>query len=110
MINNLKDYEILDYLMTSEFNEGLTPDEFKFLLIQFRYFYRILNGKAENIKIQLEYKNSELVTEKILNEEKVNKLLCEKANLENILDTLKNKKLTFKERITGKLNIKNYGT
>ena len=34
--------EILEYLMTSDFNENLNKDELKALLIKFREFYRYM--------------------------------------------------------------------
>ena len=42
------DQEILELLMTSEFNEGLTQEEAKFLLLKSRYFYRLLFARFEN--------------------------------------------------------------
>ena len=50
MINNLQEQEILDYIMTSEFTEGLTPDEFTFLLIRLRNYYKISTGKYDHLK------------------------------------------------------------
>ena len=110
MIKNLTSEEILDYLMTSEFNEGLTPDEFKFLLLQFRYFYRLQNGKNENLKNICEDKIKEIEECKKIHQQNINYVLIQKANLENQLNNLKFKKLTWKERFSGKLNITNDGT
>jgi len=45
---HLDEREIMDYLMTSDFEEGLTRDEFRFLLLKFRSYYRVLHGKNES--------------------------------------------------------------
>ena len=55
MISELNDEEILDLLMTSEFENNLSPVEFKFLLKKWRYFYRLQNGRMERIKDDLTY-------------------------------------------------------
>ncbi len=103
MVNNLSETEILNYLMTSEFDEGLTPDEFKLLLFKFRNFYRVAScsisnhkermetalQEAENIKNQCDTRISEAESEKLQTKEKFNKLV--------------NKKLSWKERLKGKI-------
>ena len=47
MISELRDEEILDFLMTSDFEQEYKPEEFKYLLMKWRFFYRILNGRYE---------------------------------------------------------------
>ncbi len=103
MVNNLSETEILNYLMTSEFDEGLTPEEFKLLLFKFRNFYRVVScsisnhkermemalQEVQNIKNQCDVKISESETEKLQTQEKFNKLA--------------NKRLTWKERFKGKI-------
>ena len=103
MVTNLTEQDILDYLMTSEFTEGLTPDEFKFLLIKFRNFYRVSNGKSEYLKVELDYKLKEIVDIKAGYEITISNILSEKANLENELNSIKNRELSWKERLTGKI-------
>ena len=49
-IKELLDDEILDFLMTSEFEDNYSPDELKYLLQKWRYFYRLFNGKVERYK------------------------------------------------------------
>ena len=56
MISELNDEEILNLLMTSEFENDLSPMEFKFLLKKWRFFYRILNGRMDRVKDDLSYK------------------------------------------------------
>ena len=103
MISELEDDEILNFLMTSDFEDNYSPGEYKFLLSKWRYFYRLLHGKNEKNNIsnknEIEKLNNELEIEKqknnnlttIINENKIK------------IYELKNKKLSFKERITGKI-------
>ncbi len=106
MIKELEDNEILNYLMISEFNEGLTPDEFKFLLFKFRYFYRLTNGKAELLKTELEGKIREMNDNVNLHAQQMNNVLVQKSKIENEYNFLKSRKLSIKERISGKIIIK----
>ena len=55
MISELTDVEILDFLMTSDFEENFSPDELKYLLLKWRYFYRILHGKNERMQEAYEF-------------------------------------------------------
>lgn len=107
MIDNLSDTEILNYLLTSEFNDGLTPDEFRFLLYQFRNYYRVVAGKNDVLRGQVEIKARELDETLRSNSETVNRILSEKADLENKLSSFRNRDLSWKERWTGKLIIEN---
>lgn len=103
MISELNDEEILDFLMTSDFDEDYKPEELKYLLHKFRYFYRSLYTRSKNSS-----DDSEFILKK-LNEEldflQKNKIIYQKevADRQNEIDLLKNKKLTLKERITGKI-------
>jgi len=103
MMENLTEQEILDYLMTSDFNEGLTPDEFRFLLSKFRNFYRISKGKSDIIKSDLESKKKEIDDLKFDNKRSIDRVLSEKAQIQNEFDMLKNRNLSFRERWTGKI-------
>jgi len=104
MINELTDDQILEYLMTSDFIENYKPEEFKFLLHKFRYFYRILHGnhtriKSENEFIELQLKSDIDSLKKSLNLEQQ-----KSADLQNHIDLSKNsRKLTWKERWNGKI-------
>lgn len=103
MIDNLSDNDILNYLMTSEFNEGLTPDEFRFLLYQFRNFYRIQAGRTDFVKREIDGLVREIEDLKKSGSENMNRVLYEKADLQNSYDQMKNRKLTWKERWSGKI-------
>jgi hypothetical protein len=96
----------LNYLMTSDFNEGLTPDTYKECLIKFRYEYRLLNGKNTSMskeleKLTVEVENTRgLLLDKELNHKNRMSFLEEEIQ---ILKALTNKKLSLMERITGKI-------
>ena len=110
MITKLTESELLNYLMTSEFNEGLTPDQFKFLLFKFRNFYRISSGKYENSKVEIEGKKREVENIKTITSQEIDKYKSEKIEAEKLLDdTLQDfylRKLSFNERWNGKIKLK----
>lgn len=98
----LNESEILDYLMTSEFNEGLTHEEFRFFLLKFRYHYRVLYSRLENQKYKIDEK-VELLKELEENYEKLQKkLFIKEEELKNEIE----RKLTLKERLIGKKLVK----
>jgi hypothetical protein len=103
MINNLTEQDIMDYLMTSEFEEGLTPEEFKLLLFKFRNFYRVLNGKSDLLKTELEGKIREMKEVKSSHSRQLTTLMMEKASIEDQCNSLKNRPLSWRERWTGKI-------
>ena len=104
MISELTDEEFLEYLMTSDFIEEYRPEEYKFMLHKFRYFYRIIQGnfsrtKGErevdhrNLSEQIEHLNNVIKQEQTKN-----------AELQNKIDlSTKERKLTWKERWDGKI-------
>jgi hypothetical protein len=95
---HLNEKEILDYLMTSEFNEGLTHEESRFLLMKFRNHYRMLYGKAEGL-IRDCSDMSGTISELRSTVEK----LKQEVELERIkLEAETRRPLTLKERLTGK--------
>jgi hypothetical protein len=103
MVNEfLTDKEILEYLMTSDFNEGLTQDEFKFLLLKYKGYYRVIYTKNERMKYMIE----ELEDKLIKSEKDIISTKDEFTKNINILkkelEDEKNRKLTIRERILGK--------
>lgn len=102
-MNKLSEKEILDYLMTSEFEEGLTPDEFKFLLKKYRYYYRLSIGKNDQLinevntlkKLKDEGDKVYFNNIEILNNDKIRLTKC--------VDRMKKRNLTWKERFSGKI-------
>lgn len=103
MILELNDEEILDLLMTSEFDNNLSPKEFKFLLKKWRYFYRLQNGVLERTKDDLTYKIDTLKNEVDSVKKQNYSIMVDSAQKEDHILQLKNRKLTFKERWTGKI-------
>ena len=51
-MRNWDDERILNYLMTSDFNDSVSPEDMKYLLSKFRYFYRIVSSKSMNIEVE----------------------------------------------------------
>lgn len=103
MISELNDSEIIDFLMTSDFEENYKPEEFRYLLSKFRYFYRILHGKNE-IQIS-DFENKIKKLEEVISnqENQINILKYENSQKEDLIGSMKMRKLSFKERITGKI-------
>ena len=103
MISELNDDEILNFLMTSDLEDDYSPSELKYLIFKWRYFYRVLHSKID--------RNSEKYEDLIKNlEDKVKQLqieksnaLVEKAQKEDIINNMKNRNLTWKERWSGKI-------
>ena len=99
---NLTDHQILNYLMTSDFNEGLTNTEAKFLLKKYKNFYRKLNAQLEycNNNIESINKKNELVIKELNdNLDILNKKI---SDLISELEFEQTRKITWKERIFGK--------
>ncbi len=65
MISELSDEEILDFLMTSDFEGDYKPEELKYLLYKWRNFFRQQHGKYEHLK------NDIKLVEKTLEEESI---------------------------------------
>jgi len=107
MISELDDNEILNILMTSEFADDYSPVELKFLLLKWRYFYRLLNGKLERLSTDNEYiiqlleGEIEALRKNIFDEQRKN------AKNEDLIHQMTSRKLTWKERLKGKIINKN---
>lgn len=101
MINQLSENEILDYLMTSDFDEGLTPEEFKFLLKKFRNFYKLVNSRFTTQKDMIDKLGLDIECLKKQFETDTNELRSDMDRVELKYNTLLNKKLTWKERYKG---------
>ena len=105
MISELTEEEILDFLMTSDFESEFKPDELKYLLLKWRYFYRVIHGKHDLLKTDSSYDISKL-------EEKIKFLEKEIASLQTMLtnksdeiNQIKTRKLSLLERLKGKINL-----
>lgn len=88
----------LNELMTSDFVGGHSPDEMRNFLIEFRKNYRILHSEVLYLNRELQNKNIEIgdLTRDIEEIQKRNEYLMSKLNRRG--------KLTWRERIFGKIN------
>jgi hypothetical protein len=107
MLTNLTEEDIMNYLMTSEFTEGLTPDEFKFLLLKFRNFYRVSSGRIQLLKADIEAKDKEVDNTKQYSQKEISKFKEEAELAQSQLKKILERKLSWKERWHGKIIIEN---
>ena len=106
-MNELSDDEILQFLMTSDLNERFRPEEYKFLIFKYRDFYKILHGKYQLHKIQSEKIISDLQNSNQQLNSQITDFEVQKNIAINELESIpKERKLTFKERILGKVKIR----
>lgn len=105
MISELNDDDILDFLMTSDFEGNYKPEELKYLLTKWRYFYRILYSKSSSSKDDFSFEMSKLKEQIDSLKNDVTLLQKENVDKQNIIDFNIKRKLTWKERISGKINI-----
>lgn len=98
MMSYLNEAEILDYLMSSDFNEGLTQDECRFLLLRFRYHFRLMSSRNQSQKWLIDNSEQEIANLK----EQIENLNASIKDLEEKIETEQNRKLTWQERLKGK--------
>lgn len=102
-ISELNDDDIFDFLMVSEFEGDYSPTELKFLLLKWRYFYRVFYGRSEQSKLQLESIIAKLEEEIKIRTKREYDLMVESADKQNTIDQIKTRKLTFRERWRGEI-------
>ena len=98
-ITELSDSEMLDFLMTSDFENNLSPDEFKTLLLRWRKLYTILYSKNKLLIDDLNLLNNNL---KLDNEYYKNinvKLIKDIDERDIIINSLKQNKSNMIEKI-----------
>ena len=105
MISELSDEEILNFLINSEFEGDFSAKELKYLLIKWKYFYRVLYGNLERIKDTKDNEIRNLNSEVEILKKNLTITQIERLEKENAVNSLKSRKLTWKERLTGKINI-----
>lgn len=103
MISELKDDEILDFLMVSEFEGDYSPEELKYLLIKWRYFYRTLHGRLDRTKDDKDGDIRQLSDQVASLKNQVISLQMDAVKSEEVISSLKNRDLTWKERFSGKI-------
>lgn len=105
MISELTEEEILDFLMTSDFDGEFKPTELKYLLLKYRYFYRIIHGRHELLKTDSNFSIFKLEEKIKTIEKEIYNLQCESTEKSNELNRLKTRKLSLSERFKGKINL-----
>lgn len=103
MISELNDEEILDFLMNSDFEGDFKPEEFRYLLHKWKYFYRILHGRYELSKVNHEGEVRQLISEKETLSKSLFDVQVDSAKKEDTINSMKSRKLTLKERWSGKI-------
>jgi hypothetical protein len=103
MISELNDEEILDFLMNSDFEGEFKPEEFRYLLHKWKYFYRILHGRAELSKVNHDGEIRQIISEKETLSKSLYDVQVESAQKEDTINSMKSRKLTLKERWSGKI-------
>lgn len=103
MITKMTDEDLLDFLMTSEFENDISPDEFRYLLNRWKYFYRVMHGRLERTKQELSHENESLKSYLEGVESEKLAIQVDSAKKDDMIHSLKNRKLTFKERWKGKI-------
>jgi len=103
MISELKDDDILDFLMNSDLDGDYSPEELKYLLLKWRYFYRGLHGRLGRVKDDNDGEIRKLSDEILGLKNQISQLQISAVKSEEDVISLKNRKLTWKERISGKI-------
>jgi hypothetical protein len=104
-IKELNETDILDFLMTSEFEDNYSPDELKYLLNKWRYFYRLSHGKYNRLKDDSETEIKNLKEKNISLQEENDLMTIDNNRLESDIVRLIGRKLSLKERIKGRIII-----
>jgi hypothetical protein len=102
-ISELSDEDVLNFLMTSEFTDDYSPAELKYLLVKWRYFYRLSQGRNEQIKVKGEGDIQQLENEKNILNNTISQLSSRVLEKDDLINSLRNRKLTMKERWSGKI-------
>lgn len=106
MINDMKEEDILEYLMTSEFTDDISSEESRLLLRKFRTHHRVIATKNEQLCYRISELTNELLDSSRIYDEQINAKSTELTTMNNKLTIELNRKLTFMERLTGKINRK----
>jgi hypothetical protein len=102
-ISELNDEDVLNFLMTSEFTDDYSPAELKYLLVKWRYFYRLSQGRNEQIKVKGEGDVQQLEYDKELLNNTIGQLSLRVLEKDDLINSLKTRDLTWKERWSGKI-------
>ena len=102
--NTLKDNDLLEYLSTSDFNETLKTEEYKYLLLRFKAFYKMMYGRQKTENSDMAFQINQMLKEIDGFKERVTVAQTATATAENeLLKYSKKRKLTWKERFNGEI-------
>jgi len=102
----MKDEDILEYLMTSEFTDDISSEESRLLLRKFRTHYRLVSTKNEQLGYKIQELSNEILDSARIYEEQQSIKNNEISSMVKKLATELERKLTLRERIIGKINRK----
>lgn len=105
-MKNWTDEEFLNFLLTSDFDDNFSPEELKSFLIKLRYFFRIVSSRQNNIELEKKRFDSEIEQMQYSLQENRQISNARIQKLEQILESLMTRKLTFKERFLGRISPK----
>lgn len=103
MLSGFSNYDILDFIMTSDFVEGLNENEFIFLLKKSQKIIRQLKSNEIGMGYrmdELKQKISQLQNE---NKQEIINLRKSLLDTQQELQKMKTRRLTLKERLSGKI-------
>ena len=103
MAVEIKEEDLFQYLMNSDFHETYSPDEYRFLLNKWRYYYRMIHGQHSRLKDDLDMKLADVEKEKTECKKIVNESTQMVNDIKNKYNTLVSRDLTIKERFLGKI-------
>ena len=103
MAVEIKEDDLFQYLMNSDFHEEYSPDEYKFLLNKWRYYYRLLHGQHSRLKDDLDVKLLDLEKDKKDCQKVVENSKQQVSEIKDKYNGLVLRDLTFRERIYGKI-------
>jgi hypothetical protein len=105
-MKNWSEEELLNYLMTSDFDDDLSPEDFKSLLIRFRHFYRIVASRSNSTQMEKKRFDFEIEQLKINHSSELNITNNEKEKVIEAYQSITKRRLTFWERLVGKIKPK----
>jgi hypothetical protein len=105
-MKNWNDDKFLEYLMTSDFDDNLSPEDYKLLLQKFRHFFRIITGRSTSIEMEKKKFDYEIDLLKTKNLQDISNLEQEKNHILGVYNNLLQRKLTISERLLGKIKPK----
>ena len=107
MISEIKDEDILNFLMTSDFDGDYSPEELKYLLLKWRHFYRLTYGSLERVKVDSEGEINKLKDDIGSMKSQITSLQMDFVKKEDdynhLMLRISKRKLSWKERISGKI-------